>query len=141
LPSAPLAQVDLDVAKEILRRKCIVGLLGEKGESMKRFEKFFGWDAGASRDYIDATELHAAPGASRWKNAKDEECRDRLLYWGWINKNKHPTVEEGSGVYRLLESRNRYDIELYMYARQLFEEQFMQLGFDEDLKQSGWKGF
>ena len=141
LPPAPLAQVDLDVAKEILRRKFVVGLLEEKGESMKRFEKFFGWDAGASRHYFDATELHAAPGAPRWKNAKDEECRDRLLYWGWINKKKHPTVEEGSGVYRLLETQNRYDIELFMYARQLFEEQFMQFGFDEDLKHSGWKGF
>ncbi|KAL3784939.1 hypothetical protein ACHAW5_003619 [Stephanodiscus triporus] len=132
-PSAPLLQVDLDVAKEILRRKCVVGLLGEKGESMKRFERFFGWDVDVSRDHNDVVEQRAAPEASRWKNVKDEECRDRLLYWGWINKNKHPTVEEGSTVYRLLESKNRYDIELYMYARQLFYEQYMQLGFDEDM--------
>jgi hypothetical protein len=132
-PPAPLVQVDLDVAKEILRRKCVIGLLGEKGESMKRFERFFGWDVDVSSDRNDVIEQQAAPEASRWKNVKDEECRDRLLYWGWINKNKHPTVEEGSTVFRLLESKNRYDIELYMYARQLFDEQYMQLGFDEDM--------
>ena len=49
-----------------------------------------------------------------------------------MNKNKHPMLEEGTVVYNLLESKNRYDIELYMYARQLFEEQYIQLGFDDD---------
>ncbi len=73
---------------------------------MRRFEKFYGWDAGASLDYSDVVEQHAAPETSRWKNAKDDECHDRLLYWGWINKNKHLTVEEGSVVYKLLESKN-----------------------------------
>ncbi len=38
-PPAPLTHDDLDVAKEILRRKCVIGLLDEKSESMKRFEK------------------------------------------------------------------------------------------------------
>lgn len=41
-------------------------------------------------------------------------------------------LDEDSAVYDLLESKNRYDIELYMYAVQLFEEQFIQLGFDDD---------
>lgn len=133
----PLTPNDLDVAKEILRRKCIIGLLEEKGESMKRFDKFFGWRVDVSRDSLllfeeDEKTAHAKH-AARWsKNVKDEECSDKLLHWNWMNKNKHPTLDEGSVVYNLLESKNRYDMELYMYARQLFEEQFFQLGFDDD---------
>mmetsp|Transcript_33314 Transcript_33314/g.70084 ORF Transcript_33314/g.70084 Transcript_33314/m.70084 type:complete len:574 (-) Transcript_33314:448-2169(-) len=133
-PPVPLTHDDLDMAKEILRRKCVIGLLEEKGESMKRFEKIFGWNADVSRDSLfifeDEQTAHAVQ-AARWKNVKDEECRDRLLHWNWANKNKHPMLEEGSVAYNLLESKNRYDIELYMYAVQLFEEQYRQLGFDE----------
>ncbi|KAL7537788.1 hypothetical protein ACHAXR_008091 [Thalassiosira sp. AJA248-18] len=144
-PPVPLTRDDLDAAKEILRRKCVVGLLEEKGESMKRFEKFFGWNADVSRTslfLLEEEQTAAAIHAARWKNVKDEECRDRLLHWNWVNKNKHPMLDdagEGNGpgsasvTYHLLESKNRYDIELYMYARQLFEEQFIQLGFDDDV--------
>lgn len=94
----PLTPNGLDVAKEILRRKCIVGLLEEKGESMKRFEKFFGWRVDVSRDSLllfeeDEKTAHAKH-AARWsKNVKDEECSDKLLFWNWTNKNKHPTLD------------------------------------------------
>jgi len=136
-PPIPLTHADLDAAKEILRRKCVIGLLEEKGESMKRFEKFFGWNADVHRTslfLLENEETANAAQAARWKDVKDEECGDRLLHWNWANKNKHPTLDEeaSSVAYHLLESKNRYDIELYMYARQLFEEQFIQLGFDDD---------
>jgi len=140
-PPVPLTHDDLDAAKEILRRKCIVGLLEEKGESMKRFEKFFGWNAEVQRTSLFLLEGEAtaeAVQAERWKQEfKDEECEDRLLHWKWENKNMHPMLEDAEegtyGVaYNLLESKNRFDIELYMYAKQLFEEQFTQLGFDDD---------
>ncbi|KAL7549184.1 hypothetical protein ACHAWF_014830, partial [Thalassiosira exigua] len=135
-PPVPLTAQDLDVAKEILRRKCVVGLLEEKGESVRRFERFFGWEAGARRDAVflleggDAGAAEAAQ-AERWKTVRDEECRDRLLNWEWSSKNRHPVPEEGSVAYSLLEGKNRYDLELYWYARQLFEEQYIQLGFDD----------
>lgn len=125
----PLTPDDLDKAKETLRRKCIVGLLEEKGESMRRFERFFGWDGTGMEeekkkktngDDVDVPVL------------KDGECKDRLLHWNWVNKHKHPRLEEGSSAYRVVESKNAYDMELYMYARQLFEEQTVQLGFDDD---------
>ena len=133
----PLTATDLDVAKEILRRKCIVGLLEEKSESMKRYDKFFGWRADVAKDSllaIENEETANAIHAARWsQNIKDEECSDKLLHFNWMNKNKHhPEIEEGSVVYNLIEGKNRYDMQLYMYARQLFEEQYMQLGFDDD---------
>ena len=144
-PPVPLTREDLDVAKEILRRKCVIGLLEEKGESMKRFEQFFGWNADVHRTSLflfEDEETAKALEAARWKNVKDEECRDRLLHWNWEGKNKHPSLDENGGtgsggsnsksLYNLLESKNQYDMELYMYARQLFEEQELRLGFDDD---------
>ena len=120
----PLTSDDLDAAKETLRRKCVVGLLDEKGESMRRFERFFGWD-GTGVEKVVANDAEVAI-------LKDGECEDRLLHWNWVNKHNHPQLEEGSEAYRVVESKNIYDMELYMYARQLFEEQTVQLGFDED---------
>mmetsp|Transcript_23238 Transcript_23238/g.41663 ORF Transcript_23238/g.41663 Transcript_23238/m.41663 type:complete len:642 (-) Transcript_23238:21-1946(-) len=122
-PPVPLTHDDLDAAKEILRRKCIIGLLEEKGESIKRFEKFFGWNAdvhSTSLFLLEDEETAHAVQAARWKDVKDEECGDRLLHWNWMNKNKHPMLDEDGGsssvAYNLLESKNRYDIEVSVYA-------------------------
>jgi len=123
-PPAVLTRDDLDLAKEILRRKCVVGLLEEKGESMKRFEHFFGWNSDVRRTslfLLEDEETANAVQAARWKDVKDEECRDRLLHWNWANKNKHPMLnkEEGrsaAATYKLLEDKNRYDSEVWEYA-------------------------
>lgn len=40
---APLTQADLNVAKEVLKRKFVVGLYDDFEESVHRFEAFFGW--------------------------------------------------------------------------------------------------
>jgi len=133
----PLTALDLDVAKEILRRKCVVGLLDEKAESMKRFARLFSWDADVHHDSLSLLQGEAAASrakAERWKNqiVNDEECEDKLLHINWLNKHKHPTLREGSVEYKLVKSKNSFDLELYYYTKQLFEEQYTQLGFDED---------
>lgn len=102
----------LAIAKEVLRQKCLVGLLEHKGESFRRFEKYFGW----------------AP-----KDKDQMECRERLLHWGWSNKHSHPDVEEGSTVWDLLYKKNSFDMELYEYAKNLFAEQSLLFrDIDED---------
>ena len=133
----PLTAVDLDVAKEILRRKCVVGLLDEKAESMKRFARLFGWDADVNHDSLSLLQGEAAASrakAERWKSqiVNDEECEDKLLHINWLNKHRHPALREGSVEYKVVKSKNSFDLELYYYAKQLFEEQYTQLGFDED---------
>jgi hypothetical protein len=135
--SIPLTEFDLDVAKEILRRKCVVGLLDEKADSMKRFERLFGWNADVYHDSLSLLHGEAAASrakAERWKNqiVNDEECQDRLLHYNWLNKHRHPALHEGSVGYKVVQSKNTLDLELYSYARQLFEEQYTQLGFNED---------
>ena len=133
----PLTAVDLDVAKEILRRKCVVGLLDEKAESMKRFARLFGWDAEVHHDSLSLLQGEAAASraqAERWKNeiVRDEECQDKLLFYSWSNKHKHQNLDESSIAYKVVKNKNSLDLELYNYAKQLFEEQYTQLGFDED---------
>ena len=93
---------DLELAKEILRKKCLVGLLSEKGESLSRFERYFGW---------------------KLKTEADNECHERKIQWDWPFKHRHPTVEEGTDLWDFILRTNQYDMELYDYAQLLFREQ------------------
>jgi hypothetical protein len=97
-----LTQNDLDVAKEILRKKCLIGFLEAKEESMMRLQKYFNWEM---KDY------------------KTRECAERILDWGWSNKHSHPQVDYDSPTYELLVKNNIYDLELYEYAKELFQAQ------------------
>lgn len=92
----------LEIAKAVLRQKCLVGLLEEKTESWLRFQKFFGW---------------------QFYTEEMSECKDKLLNWKWSSKNQHELVHEDSSAWELLYKQNMLDMELYNYARQLFEEQ------------------
>jgi len=111
---------DLLVAKEVLRRKCVIGLLQEKQESWRRIQHLF---------------------HDRW-NMKDRKidtvCQDRMLNWGWKNRNnvkafidmtigdELQTKEEGvidKTTYNMIAARNQMDLLLYEYTKHLFVEQ------------------
>lgn len=105
---------DLNVAKEVLRRKAVVGLLSRKGDSMLRFERTFGWDR----------ILSASPERKR--------CEEETLHWEWKGKaeqsSSHSALSRGewapgTELHTALERRNAFDVELYRYAERLFEEQ------------------
>ena len=101
--TATLTEEDLDTAKEVLRRKTLIGLLGKKGDSLLRFEQYFGW---------------------KYDSAEDKTCAEKVLHWEW--KNKGPDrgpVAKGSKLYQDLAERNAFDVELYAYAVRLFDEQ------------------
>ena len=97
-----LTREHLDIAKTIIRRKCLVGLLEEKEESLRRFSTFFHWDR---------------------KSRSESKCKDNLLHRMWPNRKDHEGVEEGSLVWGLLERQNAFDVELYEYAKIIFHEQ------------------
>jgi len=109
--SGPLQTADLEAAKETLRQKCLIGLTTKMEESISRIEMFFGWKP---KDLH--RNGHLVPGS---------ECRNQ--YFGnrgvHLNKNKHPPVVPGSDTWRVLEEVNRFDLPLYQYAVQLFDEQ------------------
>jgi hypothetical protein len=119
-PAIEITMDDLHVAKEVLRRKCIIGLLEEKQESWNRFQRIFD---------------------SRWslkKRHTDEVCQDKLLNWGWKNRNSITpfidiSVEDESQrpdenivdrtTFRQIAALNQLDMLLYEYTRHLFWEQ------------------
>ncbi len=102
-----LTEQDLNVAKEILRRKCVVGLLEDKVESMRRFDTIFGWKISSSTTSPE----------------KNIDCREQLLQWGWSMHHEHDLVEEGSDVWNLILKLNEFDLQLYGYAKVLFQDQ------------------
>eukprot|EP00565_Helicotheca_tamesis_P004091 CAMPEP_0185736008 /NCGR_PEP_ID=MMETSP1171-20130828/26660_1 /TAXON_ID=374046 /ORGANISM="Helicotheca tamensis, Strain CCMP826" /LENGTH=511 /DNA_ID=CAMNT_0028406487 /DNA_START=217 /DNA_END=1752 /DNA_ORIENTATION=- len=110
-----LTEQDLDLAKEILRTKCVVGLTDQMEQSVDRFVQVFGWKK-------DVNETEGGGGGG--EGAVDaQQCKDELLQSGGVNKFHHPTEVEGSMAWELLKLKNVWDIQLYEYAVRLFEEQ------------------
>mmetsp|Transcript_8496 Transcript_8496/g.12362 ORF Transcript_8496/g.12362 Transcript_8496/m.12362 type:complete len:395 (+) Transcript_8496:114-1298(+) len=101
-----VTRADLEIAKEFLRKKVLVGLLSEIEESVERFDKFFRWTYSV--------------------NPKNQEtCRSQEINEG-ANVNKEKKIEvpqPGSVAYELLVKQNYLDIELYEFAEALFKEQ------------------
>ena len=99
-----LDRSDLEIAKEVLRRKFVVGLMSDMAESLERFDRYFGW-------YDPA-------------NAEAMQCKDELTSKkGAVNSNKHASVEEGSPAWEGLARHNELDLELYDYVLELWEAQ------------------
>jgi len=98
---------DVELAKEILRRKCVVGLLDKWEESMDRFDNYFGFQ----------------PHGDRHEEAR--RCRMQLRESGGSNKHPHPHVNHTSEEYATLERINTFDLILYDYIHELFLEQGM----------------
>lgn len=95
---------DEATAKEVLRTKCLVGLLSRKAESMRRFKAYFDWKP------LDTSQ-------------ENLECEEKHLHWGWTGKNRHERIEVGSDTWNLLKEQNSFDIRVYEYAVKLFELQ------------------
>ena len=100
-----LTEENLQRAMEVVRTKFIVGLMSKIEPSMVRFEKFFRW-------------------TYRVNPPNQEACRERLMTGGANSnkKNKKP-LEEGDPAWDLLAQQNNFDLQLYAYIEQLFEEQ------------------
>ena len=94
---------DLAVAKEVLRRKVIVGLVSDVRSATERYMRYFGWN------YHSFTP-------------EQQKCMKKRFSAG-SNKNNHEQVEEGSDAWEILRSNNLLDLELYDYVLQLYYEQ------------------
>mmetsp|Transcript_15530 Transcript_15530/g.22709 ORF Transcript_15530/g.22709 Transcript_15530/m.22709 type:complete len:358 (-) Transcript_15530:622-1695(-) len=106
------SEKDLEKAKEILRSKVLVGLLSKMEESVQHFDTYFGWYE---------------------NNEKRSKCQDSAIQKG-VNRNPHESVEEGSEAWELLADLNYYDLQLYEYILELYEEQGREL-FGEGVEQ------
>jgi len=110
--SGPLNDGDLQLAKEILRVKCLIGLTSKIEESIGRIEAYFGWSP---------KDRQKTP--SRFISGI--ECKEQFFgqHGTHVNRNRHPDVLPDTETWRILESVNTFDLPLYHYAVQLFEEQ------------------
>ena len=52
-----------------------------------------------------------------------QNCKNDKLYFEWNNKNPHPSTENEDELILQIQKINRYDVELYAYAKQLYREQ------------------
>jgi hypothetical protein len=102
---------DLEVAKEILKRKFIIGLYENIQESIERFELFFGWQLDAEARTCQYDELHGEELAHYNRYAKD------------IGSNNESHLGLTSGALEGIMSKNRMDLLLYDYSRFLFDYQ------------------
>ena len=102
----------LELAKEVLESKCVVGLMEEFTPSLKRFSSYFG--------YMD-TEFGGSVAV------KDRgACVSRVINHP-DNTHAHPHVEEGSDVWNMLMVKNELDMALYEHAVHLFHDVQIQL--------------
>ena len=153
-PAYQIRVEDLLVAKEVLRRKCLVGLLEKKALSWIRMEKYFRefWGSG--------TEAVGAPSSSSFRDKTaftraGTDCEEKLLYWGWEKHNSHrPVVEHDPYIlqnedgeratwglvdkvsYERVQIMNQWDILLYEYSEHLFWEQGIRLQLDDEQSMS-----
>jgi len=100
-PEGALFQEDVEVAKEILRKKCLIGMLDNMDESISRFTRYFGW---------------VAEGDASQQN----ECKRKYFH---ENVHKHNGIKSGTKAWDLLKEKNKKDLQLYHYAEELFAEQ------------------
>jgi len=94
---------DLEVAKEVFGRKCLIGLVDKAEESLRRYERFFQWD----------------------KKVPNSEAKDTCLQQYLANgdtRKEHPTYE-GTAAWETLRKKNEYDCLLYEFAEKLYTQQ------------------
>jgi hypothetical protein len=97
----------VDTAKAIMRNKMLVGDLGNFQESLKRFELYFDWWAASKQKGDSARMVQCQQNHARTKQ----------------NKVPHSIPDENDPAYKRLLQLNWADMELYLYAAKLFEEQ------------------
>ncbi|KAL7499269.1 hypothetical protein ACHAWT_006890 [Skeletonema menzelii] len=92
---------DLESAKEVFGRKCLVGLVEKAEESIRRYERFFGWGDNRGSGYNSCVG-------------------DRLVKAD--KRNQHDSFE-GTNAWEVLRKKNEYDVLLYEYAKNLYTQQ------------------
>jgi hypothetical protein len=102
-PTGPIDEHDLEQAKTILQTKCWVGMQNRMVNSLARFGAIYGWNQ--LPEWPECLELYR--GGKRRSNS---------------NQNK-PILSRGSEEWDILAQVNQFDMKLFAFAKDLFEEQ------------------
>ncbi|KAL7544857.1 hypothetical protein ACHAWF_008219 [Thalassiosira exigua] len=123
-------ETDLIIAKELVRQRFVVGLMGEMNESIRRFNIALGVDEESDRSQkcmkefglIDEPKVEA-PKVEYDEKGERKLVEQRTRATDKKNSNKHPRFQEGSPEFEAVAARNCLDILLYKYIETLFESQ------------------
>lgn len=113
----PIDGNHLSYAKEMLRRKFIVGLNDELEQSMRLFVNYFRW--------YENTDQNCASKEIAGHYNMDESFYKKVLETRY-------DVEVGSNIYEAIVAKNQHDIELYWYAYDLHMAQLKFLDRDSE---------
>jgi hypothetical protein len=94
----------LDIAREFIRRKFVVGLASDLPTTADMFSYVFGW--------------HNSPSLGQ-ENVN--LCCNNI--YSALSRNPPPMVQEGSEGWRLLIAQNWFDMKPYEYVEHLFKLQ------------------
>jgi len=98
---APLTEADVDLAKEILKRKFVVGLYDQFEDSVRRMEAFFGW---------------------KLTNGINS-CQAGIVQQEFdLGYNDFETLSYDS-AYAAIAEKNKADLDLYKFGEYLFKYQ------------------
>ena len=114
---------DLELAKEIVRTKFVVGLMDSFDESVHRFNVFLGIDESDAHNQECIGQFTSSGGDSH--AAVNRKVIATKNQW---NSYSHPDVEFGSPAWVSLSKIHFFDILLYRYVREIFDEQRTQFG-------------
>lgn len=107
VPGTELTRDDLDLAKEILRRKALVLFTDDIPGAAERVRQYFLWSD-------EALGL----------NAESKNCLETHIYAAEpMNANPHPPLDSASPEWKAIREKNLLDIELVSYARDLYPQQ------------------
>mmetsp|Transcript_24113 Transcript_24113/g.43439 ORF Transcript_24113/g.43439 Transcript_24113/m.43439 type:complete len:220 (+) Transcript_24113:1568-2227(+) len=99
----------LDVAREFLRRKFIVGLSRDMPVTANLFSHVFGWNHTVASLGLSNVDL----------------CYNDIF--DSLSTKSPPSIEEGTEGWKLLVAQNWFDLKIYEYAEHLFQLQVDQL--------------
>ncbi len=126
----PLSMSDLNLAKEILRRKCVIGLMQDFGTSLQLYNNAFGFHPNLS------VEVDGEENTDRnTKQTNVDTCGTNLQSKGGTNKHKHAKLAEDSKAYEIIKKKNYWDMLLWDFIEDLYREQQLKamekdLGFE-----------
>jgi hypothetical protein len=114
-PVTSLTMDDLELAKQIVKEKIVVGLESKFVESIHRFNVYSGID--------DSSEERQSCIASV---AQVQSNGDKMVTKAQ-NSDPHPKTERGSDLWKLL-AQDSLDVLLYEYVEELYEQQGEMIG-------------
>jgi len=109
-----LTAEDLRTAKEILRRKALIGLYGDIFGATRHYARHFGWDHARNGGALNKGTLKCFESAIAEGMRRDSN---------WNVGLAESETREGSTAWKKIMEKNLFDFELFAYSQQLYKFQ------------------